>query len=135
MRCLRSLLRVTIKPMSELSESNYKRISIINWLLTVPMMVLFAWPYYYAARLVGMDETLRYIGAFMFAVPFMMTILHGHVTMALGSAHRHHYYDWLNANPYTFGLFFHPVTVKTRFRLILLVVSLIFLPVGYLLSF
>jgi len=120
--------------LSELSESNYKRIVIINWLLSVPMMVLFAWPYYYAAMLVGMDESFRYIGAFMFALPFMITILHGHVTMALGSAHRQHYYDWLHKHSFTYGLFFFPVLVSTRFRMILLVISLAFLPVGYLLG-
>lgn len=99
------------------------------------MMVLFAWPYYYAAKLLGMEIAFRYIGAFVFAVPFMLTILHGHVTMALGSVHRHHYYNWMDENPLTFGLFFHPMFVRTRFRLILMVISLLLLPVGYLLRF
>ncbi len=121
--------------MSELSHSNFIRISLINWVLSVPMIVLFAWPYYYAAKLVGMTEIFRYIGAFMFSIPFMITILHGHVTMALGSPHRDLYYDWLIENPYTFGIFFSKMMVKTRFRLILLIASLLFLPVGYLLSF
>ena len=121
--------------MSELTESNYKRISIINWLLTVPTMVLFAWPYFYGAGLIGLSDMLRYIGAFFFATPFMLTILHGHVTMALGSVHRHHYYNWMTKEkPLTYGLFFHPNFVKTRFRLILLIVSLLILPVGYLLN-
>ncbi|MEX0856635.1 MAG: hypothetical protein WD016_00705 [Balneolaceae bacterium] len=121
--------------MSELNESNYKRISIINWLLTVPLLVLFAWPYYYTAKLLGMDLLLRYIGAFIFAIPFMLTILHGHVTMALGSVHRHHYYIWMEEKNLTYGLFFHPMFVRTRFRLIMMSLGLIFLPVGYLLSF
>lgn len=120
--------------MSELSDSNFKRISLINWVLSVPMIVLFAWPYYYAASQLGMQVSFRYIGAFLFATPFMMTILHGHVTMALGSAHREHYYNWLLDHPYTFGLFFSRLEVSTRFRLILLVISLIFLPAGYLLG-
>lgn len=120
--------------MSELSESNFKRIVVINWLLTIPLLVLFAWPYYYAAKLVGMDESFRYVGAFMFSLPFMATILHGHVTMALGSAHRNHYYDWLNIHPFSFGLFFHPIIVSTRFRMIVLIISLAFLPFGYLLG-
>ena len=121
--------------MSEFSHSNFVRISLINWVLSVPLIVLFAWPYYYAAKLVSMTEILRYLGALMFALPFMITIIHGHVTMALGSPHRDHYYEWLNERPYTFGLFFNKLLVKTRFRLILLIISLIFLPVGYLLSF
>lgn len=120
--------------MSELSHSNFVRICVINWLLSIPMIVLFAWPYYYAAKLVGMQEAFRYLGAFMFALPFMITILHGHVTMALGSVHRDHYYIWLEDHPYTFGLFFQKMIVKTRFRLVLLIISLIFLPVGYLIS-
>jgi hypothetical protein len=98
------------------------------------MMVLFAWPYFFAANLFGLDVYICYAGAFIFAVPFMLTILHGHVTMALGSVHRHHYYDWMtNQKPLTYGLFFHPNFVKTRFRLILMIVSLLILPVGYLL--
>jgi|TARA_R100000963_G_C4622253_1_gene89429 hypothetical protein len=121
--------------LSELNESNYKRIAVINWMLTVPMMVLFAWPYFFGAGFLGIDVILKYIGAFIFAIPFMLTILHGHVTMALGSVHRHHYYDWMTEQkPLTFGLFFHPMFVKTRFRLILLIISLILLPVGYLIG-
>jgi hypothetical protein len=121
--------------MSELNEANYKRIAIINWALTVPMMVLFAWPYFFGAGLLGIDIILKYIGAFIFALPFMLTILHGHVTMALGSVHRHHYYNWMTEEKsLTFGLFFHPMFVKTRFRLILLVISLFLLPIGYLIG-
>lgn len=119
--------------MSELNKSNYRRIALINWGLTVPLMVLFAWPYFYGGRLLGLNEMFCYIGAFIFALPFMLTILHGHVTMALGSVHRHHYYDWMNdEKPLTYGLLFHPVFVSTRFRLIMLVVSLALLPLGYL---
>ena len=121
--------------MSELSDSNFKRISLINWILTIPMIVLFSWPYYYAAKLVGMEESFRYIGAFMFSLPFMFTIMHGHVTMALGSVHREHYYRWLEEHTFSYGILFTPTFVKTRFRPIFLIVSLIFLPVGYLLSF
>lgn len=121
--------------MSEFSNSNFIRISLINWTLSVPMIVLFAWPYYYTAKLIGLAEALRYIGAFVFAIPFMLTIIHGHVTMALGSIHRIHYYSWLKTNPYTFGIFYNEVFISTRFRLILLIISILFLPIGYLLSF
>ncbi len=121
--------------MSELSPSNYIRISVINWVLSVPLIVMFAWPYYYAAKLTGMLEAFRYIGAFLFAVPFMLTIIHGHVTMALGSVHRQHYYQWLIDKPYSFGLFYNNTLMSTRFRLVILIISLFFLPIGYLLSF
>lgn len=99
------------------------------------MIVLFAWPYYYAAKLTGMQEAFRYIGAFLFSIPFMITIIHGHVTMALGSLHRNHYYQWLHEHPFTYGLFYNELLISTRFRLIVLIISLFFLPIGYLLSF
>jgi hypothetical protein len=121
--------------MSELSDSNFKRISLINWVLSIPLIVLFSWPYYYAAKLIGMQEGFRFMTSFIFSLPFTMTILHGHVTMALGSAHRELYYQWLIDHPYTYGLFFSRIEVSTRFRLILLIVSLIILPLSYLLSF
>ena len=119
---------------SEFSTSNFVRISVINWALTLPLLILFAWPYYYTARELGLDISFRYIGAFMFAMPFLLTIIHGHVTMALGTIHRYRYYEWLATKPYTFGLFFHPALVKTRFRLIFLLVSLLFLPFGFALG-
>lgn len=121
--------------MSELNESNYKRIAVINWILILPMIALFAWPYHLAAELLDINVNLKFTGAFLFSAPFMLTILHGHVTMALGTVHRHHYYEWLTEQkPLTIGLLFHPVFIKTRFRLILLVISLLILPVAYLLE-
>lgn len=118
-------------PQSELSPRNYKRISIINWLLCVPLIVLFAWPYLFIARFLNVDPLICYFGSFLFAVPFALTILHGHVTMALGSVHRHHYYDWLEEKALTYGLLFHPMFTRTRFRLILLVISAIVLVLGW----
>lgn len=118
----------------ELSPRNFKRICIINWLLSVPFLVLFAWPYWYLANFASIERTITYAGCIFFSIPFMLTILHGHVTMALGEAHRHHYYDWLTEHGLTYGLFFHPVMTRTRFRLILLVVSLLLLLAGYLLQ-
>lgn len=78
----------------------------------------------------GIGDFLTYPGAAFFAVPFMITILHGHVTMALGSAHRHHYYEWLTENPLTYGLLFYPMMIRTRLRLILLVISFVLFMVG-----
>lgn len=120
--------------MSELSEKNYKRINIINWVLSVPILVMFSWPFYHASNLIGADKLFTYPGAFLFALPFMMTILHGHVTMALGAAHRHHYYDWLDEHSLTHGLLFHQVMVSTRFRVTLVIASLVILLIGYLSS-
>lgn len=118
----------------ELNPKNFKRISIINWLLSVPFFMLFAWPYWYISNFAGIEKFITYAGCIFFSVPFMITILHGHVTMALGEAHRHHYYDWLTKHPLTHGLLFHPITVKTRFRLILLVISGILFVGGFLLQ-
>ena len=116
----------------ELNPANFKRISIINWLLSFPFFVLFSWPYLYVAEFAGLQNIIAYLGCIFFSVPFMITILHGHVTMALGEAHRHHYYDWLSEHPLTYGLLFHPVMMRTRFRLILLVVSLLLFFTGLL---
>lgn len=117
---------------SELSEQNFKRISTINWLLCLPLVVFFAWPYLYTAHFMGIEDPLDYIGAILFSVPFMITILHGHVTMSIGEAHRHHYYNWLSRQPLTYGLFFHPVMMRTRFRLIMVIMSLALFGIGYL---
>ncbi|MDZ7683112.1 MAG: hypothetical protein U5J63_15750 [Fodinibius sp.] len=119
---------------SELSPKNFKRICLINWLLSVPFFVLFAWPYWFLANFMGIQEAIAYVGCIFFSVPFMITILHGHVTMALGEAHRKHYYDWLHEHPLTFGLLFHPVMMRTRFRLILLVISGLVFIAGFLLQ-
>lgn len=121
-------------PDGELTPENFKRISLINWVLTIPLLILFAWPYTYLGSVAGMEPWILYPGAVLFAAPFTLTILHGHTTLALGSVHRHHYYEWLKDHPLTFGLLFHPVLFTTRLRLILLVASLILFLSGWLLT-
>ncbi len=118
-------------PHSELSEYNFKRISLINWGLCFPLILLFGWPFLYLCSYLQIDRMFAYSGAFLFSLPFMFTIMHGHVTMALGAAHRHHYYEWLTNCPYTYGLLFTKLFTKTRFRLGLLGVSMILLAWGY----
>lgn len=120
---------------SELNQSNYKRISFINWLLCVPLLSLFAFPYIRIAAFLDLNELLAYGGSLLFSGSFMFTILHGHVTMALGSLHRDHYYRWLEEHPLTYGLLFHPMFNRTRFRLILLVCSGIVLVLGWVAKF
>lgn len=119
-------------PHSELSEYNFKRISLINWTLTLPLMLLFGWPFLFLCSYLNIDRIFVFPGAFLFCLPFLFTILHGHVTMALGAAHRHHFYDWLVDRPYTYGLLFHYLFTKTRFRLALLGVSGVFFIWGYM---
>jgi len=116
---------------SELSESNYKRIAFINWALSVPLLLIFAWPYFFLCELFHIERIIAFPGSIVFALPFMLTILHGHVTMALGAVHRHHYYDWLSNYPFTYGLLFHSVITSTRFRLVLFFLSLLILAFGF----
>ncbi len=97
-------------------------------------MLLFSWPYFYLANFAEIEKLISYAGSFVFAVPFMITILHGHVTMALGEAHRHHYYTWLYKHSFTYGLLFHPIIIRTRFRLVLLIISIVLFVAGFLLQ-
>lgn len=116
---------------SELDISNFKRINLLNWVMALPLIILFAWPYYYVTSLLELQQFIAVLGSLMFSLPFTFTIIHGHVTMALGSMHRHHFYDWLNRYPLSYGFFFHPLFIKTRFRLIVLLISFSILPLGY----
>lgn len=118
---------------NELSPSNFRRISYINWVITVPLAILFSWPYLYLGRHMEIANWALYPGAIVFATPFVLTILHGHATLALGSLHRGKYYEWLESKPLTFGLLFHPVLASTRLRLAILVVSLILFVLGWVL--
>ena len=117
---------------SELNPKNYRRIFWINCLLWVPLLLIFAWPYLVFSEQLQLFPIFMYSGAFMFSVPFTLTILHGHVTLALGSAHRHHYYNWLQNKRLTYGPLFHPIFTSTRFRLILFTISLLILLAGWL---
>lgn len=117
---------------SELTTSNYRRIFWINCLLTIPLLAFFAWPYIVFSTVAHFAKLIAYAGALIFAIPFTLTLLHGHVTLALGSAHRYHYYQWLEDHPLTYGLFFHPVFTSTRFRLIILALSILIFLAGWL---
>lgn len=114
----------------ELSEKNYRRIALINWLLSIPLLLIFAWPYFFLSELIHIHQAIAFPGSIIFALPFMLTLLHGHVTLALGAVHRHHYYNWLQQYPFTFGVLFHPIVVSTRFRLTLFFASLVILAFG-----
>jgi len=100
-------------------------------MMSVPLLLIFSWPYYFFCHELGINRIATLAGSITFALPFMFTILHGHVTMALGAVHRHHYYNWLQGFPFTYGLLFHPIIISTRFRLILFGVSFLNLAIGY----
>jgi hypothetical protein len=119
---------------SELNTKNYKRIFYINILLSVPLLVLFAWPFVVFCRLLSVSPLIFYPGSLLFSFPFMLTILHGHVTLALGSAHRHHYYSWLENNTLTYGLLYHPMFSRTRFRLVVFALSVMVMITGWLIK-
>lgn len=108
---------------SELRESNFKRIFFINWFLIPLLFLIFSWPYYYFSLLFHLQGYFPVAGSILFAFPFVLTILHGHVTMALGVPHRYLFYNWLDDHPLTYGLFFHDIFISTRFRLLLLASS------------
>ncbi len=118
---------------AELSEQNFRRISWINILLTPLLFILFAWPYLVVGINFNIAEELLYIGTFCFSFSFTLTILHGHVTMALGALHRSHYHDWLDRHHWSYGLLMRPIFFSTRFRLILLILSFVLLAAGVML--
>jgi len=96
------------------------------------MMLIFAWPFYLVSTWIGISYVTSFLGAFVFALPFMMTVLHGHVTMALGALHRDKYYNWLTRYPLSYGFLFHPIMFRTRFRLSIVIASLILLFLGWI---
>lgn len=114
----------------ELSERNFRRISWINILLTPPLLLLFAWPYAILGLWFEFPEFWLYTGAFLFAFPLSLTIIHGHVTPALGALQRSHYYEWLTRRRWGFGFWIKPAFFATRFRLIPLIISLFMLLAG-----
>lgn len=122
-------------PPSELSDRNYRRIAIINWIISLPLLLIFSWPYYFVCEAFNIERVVSYPGSILFAMPFMITIMHGHVTMALGALHRHHYYNWIKNFPLTYGLLFHEILVSTRFRLALFVLSLFIFFFGLFFSY
>ncbi len=114
----------------ELQQSNFWRICIINWLLVGPVLLLFGLPYYVVAKNVLGNHYLWLPGSLLFAMPFMLTVLHGHVTIAVGRAHRNHYYEWLENRPFSAGLGYHPMLLTTRFRFGMILMALLLLVLG-----
>jgi hypothetical protein len=115
----------------ELSEQNFRRISWINILLTPLLLILFAWPYAVIGLWFDFPETWLYAGTFLFAFPLTLTIIHGHVTIALGALQRSHYSRMAGTPPLGIRiLWIRPIFFTTRFRLILLIISLVMLISG-----
>ncbi|MDI6400642.1 hypothetical protein QLX67_01455 [Balneolaceae bacterium ANBcel3] len=115
-----------------LNERNFRRISRINLLLIPPLFLLFAWPYAILCMMLGLPDPILYSGTFFFSIPLTFTILHGHVTIALGPIHRSFYHYWLHEHKWGYGALLPPVFFTTRLRLILLLVSFGLITVGLL---
>lgn len=114
---------------AELNEKNYARIYRINWLICGPLLILFGWPFYIIVESM-MSPLLAYISALFFSIPFTLTILHGHISVALGVLHRDNYYSWQRKKKSLLRLLLHPALFSTRLRLSLLAIALIFLLVA-----
>lgn len=112
-------------PKAELSERNFIRIGLINWFMSLPLLLFFSWPFWKMSNLLFESNPIHLLSALLFGLPFMLTILHGHVSIALGALHRDMYYRWLTEYKYSYGLGFSPLFVSTRFRITLLSASLI----------
>lgn len=119
---------------SELTRRNFRKICVINGILFLPLLFLLSWPYYYAGSLFNLAGLLQQSGAILFGLPFTFTILHGIVTVSVGSVQRTYFYKWLRTRPYSYGLLFHPILVSTRFRLALILASLLLFVTGLILN-
>lgn len=118
---------------AELSEQNFRRINWINIALTPPLLLVFSWPFFIFSRYIGMPDPLLFAGTFCFAFSFTMTILHGHVTIALGALHRDRYHQWLDSHRWGHGFLIRPLYFSTRFRLIILIFGFVILITGLML--
>ncbi len=119
---------------SELTRQNFRKICLINSALFIPLLFLLSWPYYYAGSLFNLPVILLQSGAVLFGLPFTFTILHGIVTVSIGSIQRTYFYKWLGDHPYSYGFLFHPLFVSTRFRLILILTSILLFIIGLTLA-
>ncbi|HAC14694.1 MAG TPA: hypothetical protein DCE78_01935 [Bacteroidetes bacterium] len=111
----------------ELTINNFKRIYRLNWIISGPVLFMFAWPYFILSRILDQHIYYSMLGCFLFAIPFTLTILHGHISVAIGPLHRNNFYKWQQNKKGITKLAFHPVLFSTKIRLILIMLSLILL--------
>lgn len=118
--------------MSELNDDNFSRIYKINWLICGPLLVMFAWPYYLLSIYFS-PALYSLAGSFFFSLTFTLTVIHGHIAIALGTFHIDTYYDWHKRTMRLPWINFHPLVFTTRFRLLCLAISIVMLIGGVLL--
>lgn len=109
----------------EINPLNFRRVAAINWLLTGPALVFFAWPYLRLCEALGTSELAGYIGAGFFSISFTLTVVHGHISMAVGDLHRHEFHQWTRRRTHPWKLAYHPALFRYRTRLGLLALSVI----------
>lgn len=109
----------------EIRDVNFERISRINWLLTGPLLVFFAWPYTRLAELVGTTDYFTILGSGLFSIAFTLTIVHGHISMSVGELHRVEFYKWTRRRRYPWKWFYHPTLFRYGTRLALLLGSMV----------
>ncbi len=119
---------------SEINEKNFKRIYRINWILCGPLLLIFSWPYLIIGEMAELPLLFLLTGSLFFAVPFTLTVLHGHISVALGTLQRGLYYEWQKKKVGFFKYPFHPVLFMTRMRIVMIGFSLIFFSIGYLIK-
>lgn len=116
----------------ELNPKNFVRINRINWVLSPILIFFFGWPFYQVCSILEIAKGYSVLASLFFSFGFMATILHGHVTTAVGSLHRNLYYQWLESHPLTYGLFFHKSLISTRVRILSLFFAFLLLVIGIL---
>jgi hypothetical protein len=108
----------------EITHQNFRRVAAINWLLTGPALVFFAWPYVRLSEAVGASDFATLLGAGLFSISFTLTIVHGHISLAVGDLHRVEFHRWTRKRSYPWRLAYHPALFRYRTRLALLVLSI-----------
>jgi hypothetical protein len=114
----------------ELDTKNFSRIFRLNWLIAGPVLLLFAWPYLLVCQHFGVDRLLNLVGAFFFSMPFCLTIVSGHIAVAVGPLHFQRYFEWQQNLPGILKFAFHPVLFKTEYRLSAFAISLLILVIS-----
>lgn len=107
----------------EITPRNFMRVSAINWWLTGPALVFFAWPYVRLSDALGTSDLASLIGAGLFSISFTLTVVHGHISMAVGELHRGEFHRWTRTRRMPWRLAYHPALFRYRTRLALLALS------------
>lgn len=109
----------------EITPRNFRRVAAINWLLTGPSLVFFAWPYLRLADAMGSSDFASLLGAGFFSISFTLTVVHGHIAMAVGDLHRVEFHRWTRRRNGPWRMAYHPALFRYRTRLGLLGLSAI----------